>query len=564
MGSVLRTSVLRSALYCALLSLWLPACNGCSKRAAPTGPELATGLMTGEVDDHSAVVWGRGTGAGWLQVELTGAEAQRLRAPLAEARDFTARIQVSGLKASTDYTYKAWLSVEQDGGAAPANAKLAMFRTAPVVTASERVRFGFSGDLGGQNACRDAQEGYPIFNALSDERLQFFIGLGDMIYGDGVCRETGRFGNAQVRRDIDFATKRAEYWRFWRYNRGDSAFQQLLQNTGYYAVWDDHEVVNDFGPQRDQRGNPPYRVDQHLMPEGLAAFLDYHAFDAAQQAGKRLYRSRRWGKHVELFFLDTRQYRSVASLPGADPKKSMLGPEQLEWLIESLRKSDATWKLIVNSVPIAIPTGWPPDGPRDGWANFGGPTGYEVEFSRLVAVLPELKPANVVFLTTDVHFAAAYVYRPFAKEGVAAEGASSQFSFLELVSGPLSAGLFPKLVYDDSFGAERLFIHAPLDGEPAGHFDKALGWYNYAVVDVDPRGNINVTYKDAKGRLIQELELEPGRAPRLTPGGRALMGAAQSRSELEGVGDALSGTAAEDLAPAPSASAKQPAPGPKR
>lgn len=545
-------------VVCALLT----GCKGCDERPSETKLELTTGVMTGEMDQHSAVVWGRGTGRGYLQLELeTGSGPKRQRAPLVEARDFTARIQLSGLEPGTTYHYRSWLSSDPDGGVAPPEATTAAFRTAPPASASEGLRFAFSGDLGGQNACRDSSRGYPIFGELAEERLDFFIGLGDMIYGDGVCRGTGRFGNTQIPRDVDFATKRHEYWHFWRYNREDAGFRQLLESAGYYAVWDDHEVVNDFGPARDQRGNKPYRVDQHLMPEGLAAFLDYHAFDAAAQAGKRLYRARRWGKHVELFFLDTRQYRSVASLPGSDPKKSMLGPEQLEWLIESLRKSNATWKLIVSSVPISIPTGWPPEGPRDGWANFGGPTGYEAEFSRLVAVLPELKPANVIFLTTDVHFAAAYTYRPFARAGSdAAAGATSQFSFVELVSGPLSAGLFPKLIYDDSFGAERLFIHAPLGGEPAGRFEQALGWFNYAVLDVDPRGDIKVTYKDATGELIQGLELMPGRPPRVLPGGRALLGSAMSRVDLEGGPGAPSASAE----PRPVSSAEPPGATPKQ
>ncbi len=560
-----RTPIHR-ALICALACACLPACQGCGEKPEPTGLELELGVMTGEVDDHSAVIWGRGSGAGWLQLELQGSDApRRQRAPLEPQRDFTARIQLSQLTPATNYTYKAWLSTDQDGGVAPPGAEVALFRTAPKSEAEARVRFAFSGDLGGQNVCRDAARGYPIFNALAEERLDFFIGLGDMIYGDGLCNATGRFGNPQVPRDIDYATNRSQYWKFWRYNRQDFGFQQLLGSSGYYAVWDDHEVVNDFGPERDQRGNAPYHVGQHLMPEGLAAFLDYHAFDAAAQAGKRLYRSRRWGRHVELFMLDTRQYRSVASLSGSDPKKSMLGPEQLEWLIESLRKSDATWKLIVSSVPISIPTGWPPDGPRDGWANYGGPTGYEAEFSSLVRVLPELKPANVIFLTTDVHFAAAYVYRPFARpDRAAADEAASRFSFLELVSGPLSAALFPKLIYDDSFGAERLFIHAPLDGEPAGNIERALGWFNFAVMDVDPRGNIEVTYRDAKGELIQGMELEPGHAPRLLPGGRALLGSAMSRATLQGTPDpAHSASAAPAAAAVPSA-ASQPVKKPAR
>jgi alkaline phosphatase D len=43
----------------------------------------------------------------------------------------------------------------------------------------------------------------------------------------------------------------------------------------------------------------------------------------------------------------------------------MLGREQLAWLKSRLAASRATWKLIVSSVPMSIPTGFPPAG-RDG------------------------------------------------------------------------------------------------------------------------------------------------------------------------------------------------------
>lgn len=495
------------------LPLWLAGCDGCrGEPAAPTSLALTHGVMSGEVDQRSVVLWGRGTGPGFLNVELQSPEVRRVTVALEPERDFTARIYLEGLKPGTDYRYLAWASAARPAAAEPSPeaAVGGLFRTAFDPQAAERVHFAFSGDLSGQNACRDADRGYPIFSAIAEDRLDFFIGLGDMIYADGACDARGRYFNQQVPRGNSAATKRAEFWEHWRYNREDSGFQQLLSRSGYYAVWDDHEVVNDFGPERDQRGNAPYRVGQHLMPEGLQAFLDYQAFSPQAEGQKRLYRSRRWGKHVELFFLDTRQYRSVASLPGTDPKKSMLGPEQLEWLIQGLRASDATWKFIVNSVPLAVPTGWPPDGPRDGWANFGGPTGYELELTRLVAVLPELEPANVVFLTTDVHFAAAYTYRPFT--GAKTRGPNSEFSFTELVAGPLSAGLFPKLIFDDSFGAERLFIHASLTGQPIESLDEALGWFNYAVVDVDSSGQLEVSYRDGAGRLLYEVAQEPGKA----------------------------------------------------
>ena len=66
--------------------------------------------------------------------------------------------------------------------------------------------------------------------------------------------------------------------------------------------------MNDFGPLTDAPTTPPYS-GAHLLPLGLEAFLDYTPIETAPT----LYRSLRWGRHLELFVLDTRRYRDANS-----------------------------------------------------------------------------------------------------------------------------------------------------------------------------------------------------------------------------------------------------------
>lgn len=47
----------------------------------------------------------------------------------------------------------------------------------------------------------------------------------------------------------------------------------------------------------------------------------------------------------------------------------MLGREQFTWLKAQLNASQATWKIIVNSVPMSIPMVSPLDQGRDGFVN---------------------------------------------------------------------------------------------------------------------------------------------------------------------------------------------------
>jgi alkaline phosphatase D len=111
----------------------------------------------------------------------------------------------------------------------------------------------------------------------------------------------------------------------------------------------------------------------------------------------------------------------------------MLGREQLAWLVEGIQNSTATWKVISSDVPMSIPTGSVTFG-RDAWANDGAePTGFERELRRMLSELDRINATNVVFVTTDVHFAQTIAY------DVDADGDGDRLVLYELVCGPLNA-----------------------------------------------------------------------------------------------------------------------------
>ena len=57
-----------------------------------------------------------------------------------------------------------------------------------------------------------------------------------------------------------------------------------------------------------------------------------------------MYRAVRWGRLLEIFILDTRQYRSANSEPDG-PAKTMLGAAQKRWLLDGVTASTALWKV---------------------------------------------------------------------------------------------------------------------------------------------------------------------------------------------------------------------------
>ena len=291
------------------------------------------------------------------------------------------------------------------------------------------------------------------------------------------------------------------FWQHWRYNRADGASQRLLGTTSYVGVWDDHEVVNDFGPLTDAPSTPPY-TGVHLLPIGLDAFLDYTPISAMPASRGRLYRSLRWGRHLELFVLDTRQYRDANFAPDSPVQpKTMLGSQQLAWLKEGLARSDATWKVIVSSVPMSIPTGFPLTNGRDGWANFDQTTGFERELLDILRFMKEQGIENSVWITTDVHFAEVFRYRPFAEE--------PSFTVHELATGPLNAGIFPNRDFDPTLNPERLFFYGPDSASAVTSWAEAKRWFNFGTLVVNREGRLTAGILNTAGETVYSLELAP-------------------------------------------------------
>lgn len=456
------------------------------------------GVAAGDVRSDSAVIWSRTDRPATMRVDVSGdrrSHAEIEPVQVTAESDFTGKIKVTGLEPGTRYRYKVRFT---EGWGGRDEAVEGGFETAPRDNRPVPVTFAWGGDLAGQNVCRDATEGFPIFKAINRVPLDFFVGLGDMIYADGVCNAVGLYGNAQIPGPFVQAADKANYWAHWKYNREDNGYRALLARLPYYAIWDDHEVVNDFGPLHDTRTAPPYTPGVHLLPIGLGAFLDYNPIAEDANTPKRLYRSVRWGKHLEMFILDTRQYRDSNFEEDTDASpKTMLGREQVVWLKDAIKRSDATWKLIVSSVPMSIPTGSAAG--RDGWANFQQSNGFERELLDVLTFMKDNGARNAVFITTDVHFAEVFRYAPFADD--------PGFLVHEVVTGPINAGLFPNRNFDTTLGAESLFFYGP--AAPITAWEQAKPWMNFGLAHVDEHGRMTLSINDIAGANVYSLTLAP-------------------------------------------------------
>ena len=488
-----RTVALGAAALGAL-ALAVGSLDSEQSRAAQNAPVATHGVVVGDVTATSAVLWSRADRAATMHVTVQGGpHRQPDQLLVTSADDFTGQVLLEGLAPGRGYRYR----VRFDRGPTVAGA----FRTAPAPNAAAPVRLAFGGDVAGQNVCRDAVEGFPIANTIQVWEPDVFVGLGDMIYADNACDPVGRYGNAQLPGGFGPAADLPAFWAHWRYNRADLALQRLLASSAYVGVWDDHEVVNDFGPLHDTRATPPYTPGMHLMPIGLDAFLDYTPIAVAANTPKRLYRSLHWGKHLELFVLDNRQYRDAnGAEDSASRPKTMLGREQLTWLNEGLAASEATWKVVVSSVPMSIPTGFPAANGRDGWANFDQTTGFEHELLGILRGAAD-RGDRLVWITTDVHFAEVFRYRPFADR--------PGFVVYALATGPLNSGIFPIRDVDPTLSPEVLTFYGPATPEAVTSWSEAKRWFNFGTLEVDAAGELTAGIVNTAGERVFSLALGP-------------------------------------------------------
>ena len=421
---------------------------------APPGPppQITHGVATGDVTDHSAVVWARADGPAELVVEVD--EGLEFRAENSAASDFTAQVALQGLRPRTDYSYRAHFLGSSGARSSEVEGR---FRTAPAAEESvDAIRFIVGGDLGGHGYCRQTEEGYEIFETMGALSPDFFVANGDMIYADEECLAEGAEGRQNVPGDfprvsaaeVDWSDRTALQeilWKHWRYHRGDAPFQRFLARIPMYVQWDDHEVINDFGAGWPSWPFAPDRAGFHnLVETGRNAVFHYNPIGRNPDEPTRIYRSFRWGQDMELFLIDARSYRDPNDRPDSetDPK-TLLGREQLEWLTTGLLSSEATWKIVSSDVPLSVPTGSGAERfGRDGWANgtandFSATTGFEQELLGLLRHLDAADLENLVFVVTDVHAAVSIRY------DLDADGDGDQIVFHEFISGPMVAGKLP-------------------------------------------------------------------------------------------------------------------------
>ena len=395
-------------------------------------------------------------------------------------------------------------------------------------TASETIRFALSGDQDARPAPGETTpywNNFEVWKAIKPQRNDFNVLVGDTIYSD---TEVPGYGLGDV------ALTMQQKWDAYKLNLGLKPWAKARGSASYYAHWDDHEFINDFS--RVENSFPLSVGDvnisgEQLYQRGVKAFRDYNPVTYSKQTG--IYRSVRWGKNLEVFFLDERSFRSASvRLPGhlrqparqrrprPRPDRPAERPQRFlrdraaarqpgaagvhggdqrpephharrraSWTSSSerSRNSTATFKVIFNEVPIQQYYALP----YDRWE------GYEAERQELLSYLQQ-NVDNVVFLTTDVH---ANLVND-ARFNTLGAGGVQNSGILDVTTGPIATANYALEIEDtiDNPAAGALVHDAFFKPQPpsgVGMQCAAMDQYSYAQVEVT-KSRLTVDLLDAE------------------------------------------------------------------
>jgi len=196
----------------------------------------------------------------------------------------------------------------------------------------------------GLGSCLDQDFPQPIWNSIEKENLNYFIFLGDNVYGDSPDGSLDRLKSA--------------------YQNQKSLLPAFLDDINILSIWDDHDYgLNDGGR------------DYIFKKESQKMFLNFWEIpeDDIRSKQEGIYFSEDktfFDKKFKFIFLDTRYFRSELLGPKGKYAKNeslnstMLGINQWEWLEKEL-DGYFDFLIIFSSIQII-----PQDHGFEKWSNF--------------------------------------------------------------------------------------------------------------------------------------------------------------------------------------------------
>ena len=284
--------------------------------------EITGGRVLSEMEGAAPGAPGLVRVALWPEARLDGRQDSGWRL-VQGSRDFTRQFTFEKLSPDTQYGILAEGKPSADSE--PTCRVEGRFRTAPAPDAAADVSFVVvtCGDYPRRD---DPERGHKIYDAMLKIEPHFFVHTGDIEYYD---------------KDLPWGPH-PDLARF-KWNRFYAMpFQRTFHNhvTSYF-IKDDHDaLMNDCWPGQN--------YGALTWEEGLAIFREQVPM------GDKTYRTFRWGKDVQFWIVEGRDYRSPNIMPDG-PDKTIWGAEQKAWFKRTVQESDATFRVLISPTPLVGP-----------------------------------------------------------------------------------------------------------------------------------------------------------------------------------------------------------------
>ena len=392
------------------------AMNGPQTNAGPrwqTDP-FGLGVASGQPRPDSVVLWTRL----WIQetdsaqqastqsvlCELFADEALRQpvrqwRVTTQQSRAHSVHVTASGLQPGRTYWYRF--------ACGNALSAVGRTRTSPAENAAVgRLRLALA-------SCQHYEQGhFTAYRDMATQELDLVLFVGDYIYESSNARFKIRSHEAGEPMALEaYRARHAHY-------KSDPDLQACHGAHPWLMTWDDHEVVNDYANDEDNR----FSDSATVLRRRAAAYQAYFEHmpvrlgpDPLQPANMRIHDRMAWGQLADVWTLDCRQHRSHHACPDANrgggrvvvacedlanPARTMLGQAQEDWLGQGLSQSQRRWKIVAQASQLSstgLPTPLGRSAFNDGW------DGYPLARERLLGSIAQAQVQNVLLLGGDVH-----------------------------------------------------------------------------------------------------------------------------------------------------------------
>jgi alkaline phosphatase D len=185
----------------------------------------------------------------------------------------------------------------------------------------------------------DPVRGFMIYDSMLKLHPDFFVQTGDYVYYD----KPGPLAD-----NIEKARHKWSAMNAW------PSIVDFSSSVPFYIEKDDHDMLRDDA----------YPT---IEPYGTLTFRDaLEIWYRHVPVGDKPYRTFRWGKDLQIWLVEGREYRSANTMPDG-PGKTIWGEAQKDWLEQTMKSSNASFKILFSQTPVVGPDR--DKGKNDNYAN---------------------------------------------------------------------------------------------------------------------------------------------------------------------------------------------------